>query len=132
MSYRISFEIATLPQMNSASGHSRGRHWTAAHRFRDQWRALVAYAVGRAGGSPPAPLRLAAITATRFSSRQPDYGNLVESFKGVIDSLLPSPRGCGVLLDDSPRVLPYDRQMYRWQKAPLGQGKIALVIEEID
>lgn len=133
MTYSLKFRIDALPPMNTANSRIRGRHWSAIKRTRDQWRQLVYCAVRTAGGAPPRPLARASLRAIRYSASAhgPDLGNLAESFKPILDALLVAPRGCGVLLDDGPRVLPYDQQHYEWQRAPRGEGAIEIEIEEI-
>jgi hypothetical protein len=133
MTYALKFRVNALPPMNTASSRIRGRHWSAIKRTRDQWRQVVALAVRDAGGPPQQPLRRASIHCVRCSAsaQGPDLGNLAESFKPILDALLVQPRGCGVLLDDGPRVLPYCEQTYEWRHAPRGHGAIEIEIAEL-
>ena len=136
--YQLQIRIPKLAPINSATGGGRGRasgargaHWAIRKRERDDWRWIVWNAVNAAGGPPAEPLTRASFVATRFSSIQPDYGNLTESWKPILDALCRQPRGCGVLLDDGPRVVAYRDQFYNWARVAPGRGYLTLQIMEI-
>ena len=81
--------------------------------------------MARSNGLPPKPLKQASITLTRFSSVEPDYDNLVISFKPIIDGL----RDAGVIVDDKFSVI--GRPSYEWQKSPRNQGRIRVEVASI-
>jgi hypothetical protein len=86
---------------------------------------------------PDEPLRRARVTLTRRSSVEPDYDNLVASFKPVVDALTRSRKNrngrwiirADVLADDTPKIL--DRE-YRWEHAPSRHGSIRVEVEELN
>ncbi len=75
---------------------------------------------------PPRPLSLCAIYCTRFSSMECDYDNLTISFKSVIDGL----KDAGVIVDDKSSCV--KERKYFWEKAKRGQGRINVVVLELD
>lgn len=124
--YRLAFEIPALPELPQR----RLTHW-AVKRAADTWREAVVIAVGRR--KPKRPLSRAHLTLIRRSSVEPDYDNLVASFKPVVDGLTrsrPNRKGeiirrAGVIFDDKPSVI--DRE-YRWEKAPPRHGSIRVEV----
>ena len=67
---------------------------------------------------PEEPLTRVRMRCERFSTREPDWDNLVASFKPIRDGLVE----IGVMVDDKPSVLIGCE--HRWSKAKRGQGRI--------
>lgn len=119
MSYRIQFTIHALPRLQADTLSK----WVRA-KERKYWHKFVAQHVMASGGRPKVPLEKAVIRCVRHSTIQPDYANLVYSFKPVVDGLVK----CAVLRDDKPSVLV--DEAYEWSKAKRGAGRIEVVVEE--
>jgi hypothetical protein len=122
-----------LPPMNTKATR---RHWSVLAKEATQWRdALVPMTAGK---RPPQPLGRARIVLTRCSASkvEPDFDNLVMSFKPIVDALTTSsPNRNGrwisradVLADDSPKVL---ERVYRWEQCPLAEQGVTIEVEEI-
>lgn len=117
MSYRLEIEIPGLPKTVNELGR---KHWAVKKKHNDVWNAAIsANTVGR---RPQKPLRQALVILTRYSSVEPDFDNLVNSFKCVIDSLIK----CGVLDDDNPKTIGHP--VYMWSKCKRKDGKIKIEI----
>ena len=119
LSYRLSFEMMTLPQMTNRRGSS---HWRRIHSERLLVKSWVANIL-KTHQMPKAPLSHAKLTLTRYSSVSPDPDGLVSGFKSVIDALVE----CGVLEND--RFTNIGMPDFRWEKAPRGKGKITVEVE---
>jgi Holliday junction resolvase RusA-like endonuclease len=118
LTYRLRLEIPGLPPLQSAGARS---HWAKRWRENRDWSKRVAWAT--TGQRPPRPLDRARIVCTRYSPTEPDYDNLVASFKAAgLDALVRA----GVLRDDSPEVVTV---AYAWAQAPRGQGHITIEVE---
>lgn len=119
MNYRLEFILDGLPP----TANSHKAHWAVSGRERKRWRdaARLRAMIQR----PPSPLTKCRLICTRFSYREPDFDNLTQSFKSVIDGL----KDAGVILDDKPSVV-LERK-YLWERAPQKQGKIQVIVEEI-
>lgn len=118
MTYRLSIEIPRLPPMNSSR---RVNRWVEI-KEKKLWAAEVAAATH--GKRPPKPLERAKVTFIRRSgSREPDYGNLVASFKHVEDGLIGL-----IIVDDKPSVIGHPE--YKWEKASPKKGSIIVRVEE--
>ena len=74
---------------------------------------------------PDVPLKKAKVSFVRGSSNELDFENNAQSFKPVLDGLV----DCGVLSDDSPRVV--GKPNYDWEHSPRGKGFIRIRVEEI-
>lgn len=119
-SYVLEFELPGLPKTTNAIGRA---HWAVKVREVRSWTAAVMALI--AHKRPLEPLSRATLTLTRFSSAEPDYDNLVISFKPVIDALVRAQ----VLTSDKPSVI--GQPEYRWEKAKPRQGMIRVRVEEI-
>ena len=119
MSLKFEIEIPGLPRTTNGS-HG---HWRAAAAERKKWRTAICLLASRE--RPSVPLKKAKITCIRYSSSEPDFDNLVISFKSCLDGL----RDAGVIADDKKRNI--GATTYLWQKAPARQGKIKIIVEEI-
>lgn len=122
MGYRLHLRIPGLPRIQAAG--TRG-HWSQRVREKNYWIDLVGWQA-IAAGRPPEPLKRAKLTLIRHSHGEPDYVNLVSSFKAPEDGLVQ----CGVLQDDSPQVVEHD---IRWEACSSEQkGFIEIIVEEIE
>jgi Holliday junction resolvase RusA-like endonuclease len=83
---------------------TRGQHWAAAKKRRDEaeWAVRIAMRAATTPGYPYTPATTPRIvTITRYAPRQMDPDNLVAACKPLIDSLVSH----NLLVDDSPRWL---------------------------
>lgn len=121
----LDITIPGIPPMNTAGPHG-GSHWGRTTTKR-QWESKVVAAVLEALGRWPAqPLERARVTITRASTREPDYDNLTQGGKFLLDGLVKA----GVLVDDSPRVI--GRPEYRWEQAAPAQGYVRIQVESVE
>lgn len=121
----LDFELPGLPPMNTAGSHG-GSHWSRTI-IKRKWEGKVVSAVLEALRRWPAePLERARVTIVRCSTREPDYDNLAQGGKFILDGLVKA----GVIADDSPQVI--GRPDYRWEKAPPAKGCVRVRVEEID
>jgi Holliday junction resolvase RusA-like endonuclease len=118
--YTLEFSLAGLPKMNT--GFSRGNRF-AQSRETTKWKSKVHLAC--IGQLPPEPLERARLTLTRLSSVEPDYDNLVISFKPIVDGLVKA----GVLAND--RSSNVGRPEYLWVKVGPRDGRITVRVEGI-
>lgn len=110
-----------LPPMNTAD---RTHHWSA-YRLKRAWEGKVCAAVlHELGRWPERPLDRARVTITRCSTREPDFENLTQGGKFLLDGLVKA----GVLADDSPKVI--GRPEYLWEAAPRGAGSVRIRVED--
>lgn len=117
--YEIEFEIDGLPPINSADG----THWRKRQKLRKDWENRVW--IMTTNRKPGAPLARARVTITRFSARQPDFENLAQGGKFLLDGLVK----VGVLVDDKPAVI--GQPVYLWEKYPAKLGKVRIRVEAI-
>jgi Holliday junction resolvase RusA-like endonuclease len=118
MSYVLQFELPGLPRTTNGS-HG---HWRTKAASVKKWKqAVFTKAWPR---RPTEPLACAIITFTRCSSVEPDFDNLVISFKACMDGL----RQAKIIVDDKKKNV--GRPEYLWEYAPKGQGKIKIKIEQ--
>jgi Holliday junction resolvase RusA-like endonuclease len=116
VSYLLEFELTGLPRTTNGS-HG---HWRAKAAQTKQWKQKV---FAKAWPLRPSePLDCALITFTRFSSVEPDFDNLVISFKPIMDGL----RQAKIIVDDKKKNV--GRPEYLWEYAPKGKGKIKIKI----
>ena len=105
MTKRVDLIIPRLPGLNTSS---RRQHWAVQHKDAKTWSSLVRTGVRR----PRVPHAKAEVILRRCSTREPDYDNLVASFKPVVDALVTS----GILADDKPSNFKHRRPDYKWAK----------------
>lgn len=93
-------------------------HWRKRASYRSKWHKRVHEMLLEANHWPLDDdgrrriITRVRLTCVRFSSGQPDYDNLVASFKPVVDGFLE--KHGGWLLDDNPQVIV--RRHYGWSK----------------
>lgn len=109
--------IKGVPSLNN-----RHQHWSKTSRERKEWHEKVRRAFKF---KPGAPVDRCMIRVVRFSSRQPDYDNLVYSFKPVFDGLTEA----GIILDDNMNVV--IERKYSWCKVKRGEEMIEIEVTEL-
>lgn len=116
--YKLIIEINDLPKLPNQNMY---KHWAVKFNAVKKWKNLVHHAC--IGKKPELPLQKAKITYTRFSSRKPDYDNIVASFKPIQDGLKESL----IIADDT-----WDQiiAIYAWEKAPTHKGSIKVEVQE--
>lgn len=117
----LSFKIAGLPKTTNAS--RRHGHWGALLSESRKWKRAV-WAAVQIAGKPTQPMRSARIELIRHSSTEPDFDNLVSSFKWILDGLIDS----GVIVSDKPSVI--GQPGYQWKKAAPKYGFIEVKVSD--
>lgn len=118
----LAFTLDGLPPMNTADGLHR---WSRT-KLRKVWESKVIAAVLLELKRWPAkPLERARVTIVRCSTREPDFENLTQGGKFILDGLVKA----GVLADDAPKVI--GRPDYQWEPAPRGKGCVRVRVEEV-
>lgn len=117
----LAFTIGGLPK--SVLNGSHGNHFAKAAE-RQKWKrwAMHAIAIDPLRNKECEPLGKAYVVLTRASSREPDFDNLVATFKPILDSLVVM----GVIVDDKSSVI--GQPEYRWEKAKPKQGSIRVEV----
>lgn len=75
-------------------------------------------------GKPTQPMLSARIEMIRHSSTEPDFDNLVSSFKWILDGLIDA----GVIVSDKPSVI--GQPVYQWKKAAPKNGFIEVKVSD--
>lgn len=114
--YSLRIKICGLPETPNQT-----RHWAHRMRHNMKWQRDIHKSIGR--NKPPKPLTKAMVKYIRASAYEPDFDNMVASFKPVQDALVSS----GVLADDNPAVI---RVEYEWRHAPPKGGYIEVAVSE--
>jgi hypothetical protein len=117
--FKLAFEIPGLPSTSNVLNTMTYRERSEETRY---WRNMVINTVFNM--RPPRPLPMAKLTLTRFSSSEPDYDNLVRSFKNVIDGLV-----IGKVLQNDKRHN-IGTPLYLWKECERKFGKISVAVEE--
>lgn len=118
--YQIDFTLPGLPRMINATNRS---NWRVGWQEGKQWSKMVGFIT--AGKRPPKPLvRAKAFFLRSTHGVEPDFDNLVISFKPVRDAL----KSCGIIVDDKPS---HFRATYEWQKGVYRQGFIQVQVTEV-
>jgi len=119
MKYYLKIDLQGLPRTVNSIGRL---HWAVKAKETRYWIDCVAlYVINK---KPLKPLPKVRLRFTRFSSRQPDFDNLVNSFKAVQDGLVVS----GILQNDKPENI--ETPEYIWQKACHKKGQIRIEVWE--
>lgn len=118
--YRLSIFLDFLPDIQLNSSHG---HWASRYTKIRKVKATVGFSVFE--HKPKEPLKQARLTLVRHSTRQPDFDNLVASFKPVIDALTEYQ----IIVNDKPENI--GQPSYNWVKcARVSQG-ISILVEEV-
>jgi Holliday junction resolvase RusA-like endonuclease len=118
VNYKLEFEIKGLPKTPNIRQH----YWARAKHVAE-WKSKVFAACWHM--KPSAPLIKALITFTRVSSVEPDYDNLVASFKACMDGL----RQAKIIVDDKKANV--GRPEYLWEKCKPAHGRVRIKVEEV-
>ena len=119
MSYTLSLRLDGLPPLQRSA--ARG-HWAKDAGVVKRWRERTAFEIGR--HKPRRPLVRAELEFERHSASEPDFDNLVASFKPILDGIVLA----GVLADDKPSNIGSPR--YYWRKASRGGGFVTVKLRE--
>lgn len=120
--YRLEITENRLPKMTNAQNKM---HWIQGYKERNEWMHLILFYAMKFG-VPITPLKKAKLTFIRYSSKAPDYDGLVSAFKPCIDALVKN----YILHDDNMSVTGVPT--YQWEKAAPNEGKIKIIVEEIE
>jgi Holliday junction resolvase RusA-like endonuclease len=115
----ILIEIPGLPKMYN---QFKNMHWAAKAKHVKQWKQLVFISLVSKKLIPASPYSKARLKLVRCSSAPPDFDNIAQSFKPVLDGLVEA----GVLQDDSLAVI--GKPEYGWEKVAPSQGKIIIQV----
>ena len=118
MAYKLTFELNVLPR-SQINTHG---HWSSRHREKKNLEDMVIAATIR--DWPKDPLEKAVLTFTRCSSSEPDFDNLVASFKPIMDGL----ERARIIVNDKPSCVGHPT--YGWEYAKPRHGKIRVRVEE--
>lgn len=115
---------ASVPYVAPLNTSAWRRHWSSAHRERQRWQQLMAFAFP-SFARPTAPLARARVTITRVSSssRHPDPENLAYATKPTLDALV----SLRILADDGPEI----ERVWRWERGPRGTRETRIFVEEL-
>lgn len=122
MKYQLKLEINGLPKTVNALGR---KHWAVKVKHNRFWEKLVGYEIFKQNLKPSEPLKKAKIEFVRYSSIEPDFDNLVNSFKVIMDALIKN----GIIIDDKPSIV--GCPTYAWEKCKKKEGKITVEIKEV-
>jgi Holliday junction resolvase RusA-like endonuclease len=118
--YRLSIFLDFLPDIQLNNSHG---HWATKYQKIRKTKATVGFSVFE--HRPPKPLETARLTLVRHSTREPDFDNMVASFKPVIDALTEYQ----IIVNDRPDNI--GQPSYNWVKcARVNQG-ISILVEEV-
>lgn len=118
MTKKIEYVIPGLPKLMS----NARMHWRAKHAELGRWKSVTRN-TALMGKLPPSPLTKAHLILTRYAPGvQPDFDNLVSSWKGVIDGLVEA----GVIADDKPSVI--GSPEFYWERANSKEKRIKIEI----
>ena len=119
--YHLRLEMLGVPSMNTADN----RHWRVRQKEKLRWYVRVRMAAMAARkGWPRLSRARVRITRCTAANRQPDFENLAQGGKFILDGLVK----CGVLLDDNPDVI--GQPEYRWEKAKRGEAHVIVEVFE--
>ena len=116
--YSIDFTLPGLPK-------SQTNNWTKWARIKDKKRWVQEVWAATHGKLPKEPLKSARVHFTRCSATEPDFTNLVASFKHIEDALIE----VGLIFDDAPECI--GRPGYAWQKVPPKEGRVRVRVDEL-
>lgn len=127
MTFVLEFELPGLPPMNTANGW----HWRKRKKSKDEWVLRTTCAAKceilklKSEGRVFIPWDKATVELIRFSTREPDFDNLVQGGKFIMDGLVRA----GVIRDDKPSVI--GQPVYLWEKAKPKEGKVRVRVEGV-
>jgi hypothetical protein len=122
-----------LPEETPSNNVVKNMHWMAYRKMRQLWRVRV-LSRGLAGARPKEPIAQAALVIIRRCSGQLDWDNAYGGLKPVLDTLVVSskrnPDGLGLVVDDSPRHMPFPPLVLQRPASP-GGGSTHVAIFEL-
>jgi len=115
----IEFEIPGVPPLLL----NARLHWRSVHAKRGKWKSWVETAL--LGQVPPEPFDRALVIYTRCCGyKEPDYDNLVSSWKWIQDGMVEA----GLLGEDRrSNIEPY----YLWERAKPSEKRIRVQVQPI-
>lgn len=113
-----------LPGIPKTINQMSGRHWVVRHNEAKRWKALVLLFC-RQLRIEGLNLPVCRLELTRHSSREPDFDNMVGSWKHIIDGLVEAQ----VMIDDKPSVI--GSPVFKWVKVPRDQVHVSVRIYEL-
>lgn len=116
--YQLEIKLQGLPPLSNTHVH-----WRKAGKQRKLWRSAVEL-ICKSRAKPEEPLKKACLFLERHSSAEPDYDNLVISFKSIIDGL----KDAGIILDDKSSVIVH--RNYTWHKTSIRDGHVIVRVEQ--
>jgi Holliday junction resolvase RusA-like endonuclease len=120
MKYKLVLDIPALPKRFN---QGQGAHWTTRYRETRKWQGMVrTMMLMTSQKKPEKPLVKAKLRLTRFSSVEPDFDGLVQSFKPVVDALT----YVGIIKDDKPSII--GQPIYKWKKVAPKKGAIRIEV----
>lgn len=117
--YQLHCQIHFLPKTRN---ELERRHWSVIHKEKQHCYEMVLSQVAR--NRPVSPLKKAALVLTRHSTTEPDFDNLVGSWKYILDAL----KKYRIIEDDKPSVI--GSPHFRWCKAKKNEGFIEIKVIE--
>ena len=120
MGYSLAFELPGLPK-SQTNNYS---HWSVRAKSKKRWENAVWAMVKH--DLPRKPLSKARIRFTRCSSGEPDFDNLVASFKPILDGL----EKAGIIESDKPSVI--GNPVYEWRLATPKHGCVRVSVESVE
>lgn len=117
--YSLEIVIRDLPKRYNTAP---GAHWASRYAETKKWRRLIGNELYTR--LPDKPLERAKLTLIRYSSAEPDYDNLVMSFKSIIDAL----KFHKVIMDD--KMSNIGASEYKWEKVKPKQGMTRIIVKE--
>ena len=114
--------LMTIDELPIIFSNARA-HWREKHKDTKRWDNIIRCKVPL-NQRPHVPLKKAQLTLVRCSSVCPDWDNLANSWKHVVDSLVTNK----ILSDDSFKVIGMPK--FTWEKARPTEGKIVIEIRE--
>jgi len=117
--YALIISVPDVPPLNTASDLT----WKQKRNYRKKWEKIIfGYSYNQ---RPTSTLRHAIVSITRHTSgRAPDYDNLVQSAKVVVDPLIK----CGIIHDDNPETI--GRLVVKWRKSKTGYKHTTVYVRE--
>ena len=121
-----------IPQESPSNNVIKNMHFHAYKHLRRKFRYLVLAAL--AGKRPEAPLEQSFLVVRRHCVGLLDWDNALGGLKPLLDCLViateRNPDGLGLVVDDSPRSMPYPPFMEQI-KAKRGKGHTEIFVYEV-
>ena len=120
-----SFETTlTIQGLPKTPNELRFRKWYITTTHDKKWKRKISESIlFSEKQKPEKPLEKVKIYFERHSSKQPDFDNLVGSFKPILDALVEN----GIIIDDAMKHM--EVQNYKWIKCCPKKGHIVIRIE---